>query len=340
MSEQMFFTSLLDPAASEQQTDPLPDPAAPVQNDPYAVQYYPIDEGLARRAKEMISFSNYVPGSATAEYRGLVDDAAALAQKQKEHVSPFYHDKIDHLLDAYARKLAQWTNDYNRNASSCPSVLIAGPANFPSRKKERQNAREHSLWSEYDTIKGILGKIKSTGTGPVDLSDPNARELLDDQLARLQDELNRDKELNKYYRKHKTLVGFPDLQDAAAQKMDHDFADTQKRCPWITQPVPAYELTSLGGKIKRVKDRIAELDRRQAQKEDPIPDQDFPGGRIVRNLDLDRLQILFDDIPDSATRDQLKSLGFRWSPKNKAWQRQLTTNAEASLDRFLALTMI
>ena len=42
---------------------------------------------------------------------------------------------------------------------------------------------------------------------------------------------------------------------------------------------------------------------------------------------LNRLQILFDEKPDEDTRKALKSNGFRWSPKNGAWQRQLTDNA-------------
>ena len=68
--------------------------------------YYSINEGAARRAKEMNSFSDYKPGSATAEYRHYVDKAFALAQEQKKRVDPMYHEKIDSLLDTYARKLA------------------------------------------------------------------------------------------------------------------------------------------------------------------------------------------------------------------------------------------
>ena len=70
------------------------------------MKYYPIDEDLARRAKEMNSFFDYVPGSATAEYRRCVDEAARIAEAQKQRVDPIHHEKIDRLLDAYARKLA------------------------------------------------------------------------------------------------------------------------------------------------------------------------------------------------------------------------------------------
>jgi hypothetical protein len=54
----------------------------------------------------------------------------------------------------------------------------------------------------------------------------------------------------------------------------------------------------------------------------------FEGYDIVRNFAEDRLQIIFADVPDSDMRNNLKHNGFRWSPRNKAWQRQLTTNAE------------
>ena len=52
------------------------------------VTYYPINENAARRAKEAISFSDYKPGSATAEYRHYVDEAAELAARQKKRVDP------------------------------------------------------------------------------------------------------------------------------------------------------------------------------------------------------------------------------------------------------------
>ena len=58
----------------------------------------------------MNSFSDYKEGSATAEYRAMVDKAAAIAEQQKSRVDPMYHEKIDHLLDTYARKLAENMN--------------------------------------------------------------------------------------------------------------------------------------------------------------------------------------------------------------------------------------
>ncbi|MFR0812795.1 MAG: hypothetical protein ACLSIK_22625, partial [Enterocloster clostridioformis] len=93
------------------------------------INYYPINETAARRAKEMNSFYDYQEGSATAEYHSLVDKAAAVAEKQKTRVDPMFHEKIDHLLDTYARKLAENMNQQFAIDARVPSVMIAGPAN-------------------------------------------------------------------------------------------------------------------------------------------------------------------------------------------------------------------
>lgn len=50
--------------------------------------YYPINEEAARRAKEMNSFHDYRPGSATEEYRQSVDQASAIASAQRAAWTP------------------------------------------------------------------------------------------------------------------------------------------------------------------------------------------------------------------------------------------------------------
>jgi hypothetical protein len=52
----------------------------------------------------------------------------------------------------------------------------------------------------------------------------------------------------------------------------------------------------------------------------------FPGGRIVLNKAIDRVQLVFDRRPEPEVIAQLKGRAFRWSPREGAWQRQLTQN--------------
>lgn len=320
---------------AEQAEQPTP------ENRPETVPPYgSIDEEPARNAHYCIHMGDYKPGSATASYRNSVNKAAQLVEQQKARVSAFYHDKLDALLNSYARRLAAWTNDYNRNQSSYPSQFIAGAGNFNMRKHNRQMAREDSLWEEYRQIEAILDKIRSVGTGPVDLADPHAREMLTERLNSQRQMLEDAKTANAYYRKHKTLEGCPGL--------------SEKNRAWLTRPgvfasgdgspislygspFPAYELDSIRGKIERTEQRLAELDRREQQAAEPQTGTAFDGGQIVRNIDLNRLQILFDAIPSADTRAALKQNGFRWSPKNQAWQRQLTDNAERAARQVLRL---
>lgn len=309
----------------------------PAEETPPAIHYYPISEETARRANNANSMRDYQPGSATAEYRTAVDKAAALVAEKKKHTSPFYHGKLDAYLDSYSRRLAEYYNAYYRNEASCPSILISGGSNFPVNKKNKQNARRDSLWQEYKEIEAILDKIKGIGTGPVDLTDPHAREMLTDQLQKLQAQLDHGKALNAHYRKHKSFAGFPGLTAEAAARLDAQFTETRQQCPWIDKPFPDYELTSLRGKIKRVQARLEDLDKLQAAQANPDPATDYDGFHLIRNAAENRLQIIFDEIPSPDMREKLKGNGFRWSPRNQAWQRQLTDNAERAARSILGI---
>lgn len=172
----------------------------------HTINYYPINEGAARRAKEMNSFSDYKEGSATAEYRAMVDKAAAIAEQQKSRVDPMYHEKIDHLLDTYARKLAENMNQGFAIDARVPSVMIAGPANFPVGKKEKQNRARDSNMEEWRYIQGLLDKIRSTGMGGISADDPAAIEKLQKKLDGLERSQLIMKEVNAYYRNQCAII--------------------------------------------------------------------------------------------------------------------------------------
>lgn len=141
-------------------------------------KYYPINEEAAKRAKDMNSFSDYQPGSATAGYRAMVDEAYAAAERQKARVDPMYHDKIDALVDRYARKLAENLNERNVIDARVPSILISGGGNFPVTKKHKQNAARDRNYGEYAEISKLLDKIRSVGMGGISADDDLAVEKL------------------------------------------------------------------------------------------------------------------------------------------------------------------
>lgn len=287
-------------------------------------KYYEIDEAAARRAKEANSFSDYVEGSATAAYRQDVDRAVEIAERQKARVSPEYHDRIDGLLDSYARRLAANYNHRYSIDARVPSVMIAGPANFPVKAKARQNAARDSNAAEYREIQGILDKIKSCGMGGVMSDDPAALDKLRAKLKKLEDLQAKMKAVNAYYRKHKSLDGCPDLTPDAAEKYTVQGFEG----------FPSYLLTNNYATIKRTRERIASL---EAEAERAAAgggeDREGKGYTLRENTDICRIQFIFDGKPDDEVRSLLKSHGFKWSPREGAWQRLLNDNARSAADR-------
>lgn len=290
------------------------------------MKYYEIDERAAKAAKDANSYFDYVPGSATAEYRRMVDRAAELAEAEKAKVDSSYHEKIDYYLDLYARKLAENMNHRYAIDARVPSILVAGGSNFPVAKKNKQNAARDSNDAEYAQIQGILNKIRSIGKGGIMSDDEHAIEKLQAKLHGLEAEQDHMKKVNAYYRKNKTLDGCPDLDSVSRAKLESSMSRSIHDTPY-----PGWALSNNNANIHRVRDRIAQLEK---EAERAAENADTPGAGevkgdgyvLVENAELCRIQFIFDGKPDDETRAYLKSHGFRWSPSQGAWQRMLNDN--------------
>ncbi len=285
------------------------------------MKYYPIDEALARRAKTMISFSDYVEGSATAEYRRAVDEAARLAEQQKRKVDPIHHDRIDQLLDTYSRRLAENINQSNAITARVPSILIAGGSNFPVHKKEKQNQAANTNLAEWRQIQGLLDKIRGTGRGGISADDPEAVRKLKLKLAGLERDQEKMKAVNAHYRKHKTLDGCPQLAPDEAEKIQASMARDWRKDP---KPYPSFHLTNNNAMIRQTKKRIEEL---STKAETEYEGWAFEGGEVQMNRESNRLRVFFHEKPDRDTCSAMRHSGFKWAPSVGAWQRQLTDNA-------------
>jgi len=282
--------------------------------------YHEINEKAAKQAHEANSFRAFEEGRATANYRLAVDKAKDLADRCKNATDPMHHDKIDRLLDTYARKLAANINKGFEIDAHVPSVMIAGGSNFPTAKKEKQNAARDRNMEEYSHIQELLVKMQSVGTGGISADDPNAVEKLQEKLAKLEEKHDLGKKMNAYWRKHGTMTGCPGVSENIAAKinqdMEHAYSWMQKNGPYTT--------INTNAEIKRLKKRIEELSSRDEVESMSLT---FDGGQVVHNANINRLQIFFDEKPNEELRTKLKKNGFKWAPTQNAWQRQFASNA-------------
>ena len=154
--------------------------------------------------------------------------------------------------------------------------------------KMRKSIEADKKADYYDNKVANMGKTISS-------DDPEAIQKLKNKLAKLEDLQVDMKEANAHARAEKTA-----------------------------RPHPAYQLTNNNALIRGVKQRIKKLEFTENREENA----DIVGDGYVlhENKEENRIQFLFKDKPSEETRQLLKSRGFRWSPRNEAWQRQLNNS--------------
>lgn len=293
--------------------------------------YFEINEVTAKRAHDMMSMRDYVQGSKTAEYRSYVDEAYDLADEMAER-NPQEAGRIYSLAEKYSRKMADNMNKSSSIGCMCPSVMIAGPSNFPTGRKEKQNRAFGKNIQEFNEIQEILNKIKKIGYGKEVISsgDKDAVEKLEKKLADLKDLQEKMKEANK-------AIRIKEIESGNARLKELGFTDEQIseiRTPNCFGVVgfPSYTLRNNNANIQRVEERLKTLKSFKCKGNEEV---EFDGFKVVENTEIMRLQILFEDKPDAETRNLLKRFGFRWAPSQGAWQRQLTSNGRYALKQFL-----
>jgi hypothetical protein len=162
-------------------------------------------------------------------------------------------------------------------------------------------------------------------------SDPNAIAQLQAKLEQLQKFQQQMKDTNKIIRKNLTddqkveeIVKLGISENVARQILVPDFA---KRVGF-----PDFRLQNNNAEIRRIKGRIEELQQQEQFLEKTDTEEEYPelGLTLVRNKDIDRLQLVFNGKPSEQVRTILKQNGFKWSPTNEAWQWLLNNNAESA----------
>lgn len=294
--------------------------------------YFPISEELARSAHEMMSMSDYKPGSKTASYRAACDEAYDLAE-QVEKARPREAGRAWRIATAFARRMADNVNADSRIGTKCPSVLISGGSNFPVRKKEKQVAAWERNHEEYEEIQKYKDKLRSIlyGRESIRADDEDAIIRLEEKLSNLEAMQERMKEVNAYYKKHKTLTGCPELSEKAQKQLEAGM-ESDWRANKV--PYPSFAITNNGANIRTTRQRLEKL-REEKSRETSEVRHDELRLTVRENVEDMRIQLIFDEKPEADVRELLKGWAFRWSPNAGAWQRQLTNDGRYAASQVL-----
>ena len=229
----------------------------------------------------------------------------------------------------YERHFVAWLHA----KSNCLSSMITGPSGFPVRRAEKANASERRRSEEFTGFRErYFARIERDRRR-------DARAALE-PIADMERKINVAQRNQEAMKAANKIIGkkLPDAEKVA--QLGATMCIPEGKALELLQPdfcgrvgFPSYLLTNNLANIKRMQGRLAELRRKAASdtRETVRPD----GIRIVANVEADRLQIFFPDKPSHQAIQNLKSRGWRWSPTNGCWQRQLTQNARWSLKEVL-----
>ena len=222
-------------------------------------------------------------------------------------------------LTAYEQRYKSLFSAWLNAKSNCISSMITGPARFPTQKAEKANRSEQK---HYDIFQQWREKAKKA---IVRKAQPE--KTYNSEIERYKAELEGMK------RNHELMkIGNNAIRKANKDKVDitayliETFGIKPHMIDWTMKF--GFGLQNNNANMKRVKLRIKELEaKEQSRQDEPEKEFLFNGGKVVMNYEADRIQIMHDVKPTQEVITLMKKNGFKWSPFNKAWQRQITANA-------------
>lgn len=212
---------------------------------------------------------------------------------------------------------------------------MAGRIDYEERQEykkelyqERAEQAEQRSQSHYEKQSKIASVIPM---GQPILIGHHSEKRHRNDLKRIDNEMRRsiqESEKADYYRNkvdnidNSKVISSDDPQ--AIEKLQARIEELEKAKVEVkARPHEWYELPYLNADIRRLKDRIKEI---QELEELQFEDITFTGGKAILNRDINRLQLLFDAIPNEEIRTLLKGHGFKWSRYEQAWQRLYNKN--------------
>ena len=233
----------------------------------------------------------------------------------------------------YLAKYKRLFSDYLAAKSRCISSMITGPSNFPVARAQKFNQWESN---KYDTFQGwrkralpAIQKSIQAAKSPeqkIDEAWVSIKKHIVEAAATIisidtgeETRYSRPLFVNSITNFIKRMAKNGQAEHVKRSlELIKDINNKYDK-PIVTNKSAIWGLVAVAEEIEA--DQEAETNRES----ETIP---FDGGKIVLNYQQDRLQIVHEQKPDDAVRSELKRNGFRWSPRNTAWQRKLTNAAK------------
>lgn len=292
-------------------------------------------EDMWKQACDAYTWSSFDP-----EIRGETD-IMLYGEELHNDLQLMPEEERETYITAYRQKLSAQLSALSR----CANPMVTGRSGFDYNRQEKTTRNYQNRYEEFrDWRQKVLTSVKRKQevARPKEEKQEKVWQTLRRDIKNSADTIheidsgqcrgyNRALFVSSILNKVSTLANHGEVEIVRRAVDFISEYNARVKKPVITPRNKFFQLPELA---ERMREKLKAVQNRE-NKEVP-----FEGGTLVWNYGEDRLQILFDRIPEDSRRKELKSSGFRWSPRNKAWQRQLTSNALSAAKRVLNLQNI
>lgn len=288
-------------------------------------------EDLYQSAVRSFSMTSFSPEERAMQYiRGYEQDLI-------EDLKLLSADAHQAYFDKYKAKVA----DLFAKHSRCASPMITGPAKFPTERNRKANeAYDKAVGEFHEWRSSYIKRAKHIAEASLSQDERDAKEWsairkdilsscsciksIDDGTDR---GYRRSAFVNSIYGKVETLANNGKM--GLVQKAIQLIKEVNEKLP-----KPVFTSRHKFWQLEERCQNMMQREKERSEKEDvEIP---FDGGHIVKNYAVDRIQIFHNEKPEYSVISSLKKSGFRWSPSNGCWQRQLNDNGILATARIMA----
>ena len=206
-------------------------------------------------------------------------------------------------------------------------------------KSDNDMRKASELYRKAEKLENAADGVGGAG---ISSDDPEAVVKLERKVEKLERNQQFMKRANELHRKHGKPgpaddAGWLAIEEALGVEAGYFNAHRSliARERWLgDKPFASFSLTNNNANIKRCKMRLEQIRKQwKAETAETIVND---GVKLIENVDENRIQIVFNGKPEVETRTLLKRNGFRWSPRNGAWQRHLNNAGRYAAKQVIA----
>lgn len=234
--------------------------------------------------------------------------------------------KAERYEELAQKNLSQSNELYDKAHKMASCIPFGQPILVGHHSEKRDRNFRNKIHNTYEKSFNALDKAKyyenkaknAVNNTAISSDAPDVIQRLEEKIQKLTEMQEFYKLVNKKYREYMKKgdkTDFTGLEDTVIEQIKTFKPDL---CRLRDIPFPRYITTNNNQCIRNAKIRLEDLKRKA---NDVTTKQEYDGFTVVDNVEENRVQFLFGEIPDVEIRQTLKSYGFKWSPTNKAWQR-------------------